>query len=152
MPEDHIPSWCLTPHIDPDMLARKLSLHTMQGMLHIFFILCHSHCSNSLPLSIPVLLIYILNLFLCSIFYMEICLLITWIYKKKIVWPIHKQVMVVSGYVEVSRHSTFIVRDSMSGKYFGKIVDKSIQPAVMQSPSEGNQTGIRKLEIDVNIL
>ncbi|XP_037773625.1 uncharacterized protein LOC119569632, partial [Penaeus monodon] len=74
MPEDHIPSWCLTPHIDPDMLARKLSLHTMQG------------------------------------------------------------------YVEVSRHSTFIVRDSMSGKYFGKIVDKSIQPAVMQSPSEGNQT------------
>ncbi|XP_047472698.1 uncharacterized protein LOC125027619 isoform X2 [Penaeus chinensis] len=73
MPEGHIPSWCLTPHLDPDMLARKLSLHTTQG------------------------------------------------------------------YVEVSKHSTFIVRDSVSGKYFGKIVDKSNQPAVMQSPPEGNQ-------------
>nr|XP_027213154.1 uncharacterized protein LOC113806226 [Penaeus vannamei] len=73
MPEGHVPSWCLTPYLDPDMLAQKLSLHAMQE------------------------------------------------------------------YAEVSRHSTCIVRDNVNGKCFGKIVDKSNQPATIQSSLERNQ-------------
>ncbi|XP_042887208.1 uncharacterized protein LOC122262996 isoform X2 [Penaeus japonicus] len=73
VPEGHIPSWCLTPHLDPDMLARKLSQHAAQG------------------------------------------------------------------YVEATRRSTCIVRDSVSGKYFGKIVDKSDQPPDHQSSSKADQ-------------
>lgn len=61
-------------------------------------------------------------------------------------------IMFVSEYAEVSRHSTCIVRDNVNGKCFGKIVDKSNQPATIQSSLERNQPGISKLKVEVNIL
>lgn len=60
--------------------------------------------------------------------------------------------IIISGYVEATRRSTCIVRDSVSGKYFGKIVDKSDQPPDHQSSSKADQPGISKLQLDVELL